>query len=154
MTRPLAGLKVACYYGCLLVRPPKVMAFDDPEAPTSMDRVLRAVGAETVDWPGKTECCGANLSLGRTEVVLGLVDKLLAQAERAGAEVIAVACPLCQANLDVRQGDVNNRLGRRYRLPALYFTQLVGLALGLGENQLGLDKSFVDSRPTLARWLD
>ena len=150
--RPLAGLKVACYYGCLLVRPPEVMAFDDPERPTIMDRVLAACGAETVDWPGKTECCGANLSLSRSDIVVTLVDRLLDQAKRAGADVVAVACPLCQANLDVRQTDVTAQTGHRYDLPAVYFTQLVGLALGVDAARLGLDKSFVDSRPTLARW--
>lgn len=151
--RPLTGLKVACYYGCLLVRPPEVMAFDDAEHPTSMDRVLAACGAETVDWPGKTECCGANLSLSRSDIVVSLVDRLLDQAKRAGADVVAVACPLCQANLDVRQTDVTAQTGHRYDLPAVYFTQLVGLALGAGADELGLDKSFVDSRPTLAGWL-
>ena len=153
VTRPLEGLKVACYYGCLLTRPPKVMGFDDPEHPTIMDRVLAACGAETVDWPGKVECCGANLSLTRSDIVVSLVDRLLDQAKRAGADVVAVACPLCQANLDVRQTDVPAQTGHRYDLPAVYFTQLVGLALGAGAAELGLDKAFVDSRPTLARWL-
>jgi heterodisulfide reductase subunit B len=153
VVKPLTGLKVACYYGCLLVRPPKVMAFDDAERPTSMDRLMTALGAEPVDWPHKTECCGANLSLSRADLVLGLTDKLLASAQAAGADVLAVACPLCQANLDVRQGDVNARFGRSYALPALYFTQLVGVALGCDAAALGLDKSFVDSRPKLAAWL-
>lgn len=153
VAKPLEGLKVACYYGCLLVRPPKVMQFDEPENPQSMDSVMTALGATPVAWPFKTECCGANLSLSRTDLVLRLVDKILSYAKDAGAEVVAVACPLCQANLDVRQVDVAKKLGTRHELPVVYFTQLVGVAVGVGGDQLGLDKSFIDARPKLQKWM-
>jgi len=103
--RPLAGLRVACYYGCLLSRPPDVVAFDDPNQPTAMDDLVAATGAEPVQWPYKTECCGASLSMTSSSVVGRLGYKLIAMARRAGAHCLAVACPLCQVNLDLRQAD-------------------------------------------------
>ena len=103
--RPLAGLRVACYYGCLLTRPPEVVAFDNPENPTCMDDLVAAIGAEPVAWPYKTECCGASLSITQSKVVGRLGRKLLSMARQAGARCIVVACPLCQLNLDLRQSD-------------------------------------------------
>jgi heterodisulfide reductase subunit B2 len=135
----LEGLRVAAYYGCLLVRPPAV-AFDDPENPTSMDRLVETLGAEAVAWPYKTECCGASLSLTRTDVVLKLCGDILQMAADEGAECLVVACPLCQANLDIRQAQVNKEYGLHIDLPVLYFTQLIGLALGISHKELGLDK--------------
>lgn len=147
--RDLAGLRVACYYGCLLVRPPEVVAFDDPENPVLMDRLMESVGAYPVDWPHKTECCGGSLSLTRTEVVLKLCHDILELASDAGAECLVVACPLCQANLDMRQGQIARRYGRSPRLPILYLTQLIGLALGIEERALGLDRLVVSPRKLL-----
>jgi len=137
--RPLSGLRVACYYGCLLTRPPKIVAFDDPEHPTSMDDVLTAAGAEPVDWPFKTECCGAGLSISNSEVVGRLGHRLISMAREAGAECVAVACPLCQMNLDLRQADAKKAHGDLPDTPALYVTQLLGLALGIAPKDLGLD---------------
>ncbi len=136
---PLAGLKVACYYGCLLSRPPDVVAFDDPEHPTCMDELVDAVGCTPVDWPYKTECCGASLSLTNTDVVARLGHKLLSMARQAGAECIVVACPLCQLNLDLRQSDAQKAGGDFPDTPVLYITQLIGLALGLSSDELGID---------------
>ena len=136
--RPLEGLRVACYYGCLLSRPPDVVAFDNPEHPTSMDDLLSAVGAEPVKWPLKTECCGAGLSITNSAVVGRLSHKLLLMARQAGAQCIAVACPLCQVNLDLRQADAKKAHGDLPDTPALYVTQLLGLALGLSSKELGL----------------
>ena len=136
--RPLAGLRVACYYGCLLSRPPDVVAFDDPEHPTCMDELSEVLSAEPVDWPYKTECCGAGLSLTDAGIVGRLSHKLLAMARRAGAQCLAVACPLCQINLDLRQSDARRAHGELPDTPVLYITQLLGLALGLSPNELGL----------------
>ncbi len=149
VTKPLKGLKVASYYGCLLVRPPKVMAFDDPDRPQKMDQLMAAIGAEPVEWEFKTECCGAFHAVPHPEIVLRLTGNILQAAKGAGADLIAVACPMCQINLDLRQSDVERQLKQQLRLPVLYFTQLLGLALGVPANELGLDRLIVDPQPVL-----
>ena len=137
--RPLAGLRVACYYGCLLTRPPEIVAFDDAEHPSSMDALAAAAGAEPVEWPFKTECCGAGLSMTNSGVVARLAHKLLSMARASGADCLAVACPLCHVNLDLRQADAAKAHGAFQPTPVLYVTQLLGLALGLPPENLGLD---------------
>ncbi|MFC1870353.1 CoB--CoM heterodisulfide reductase iron-sulfur subunit B family protein [Chloroflexota bacterium] len=124
VTRPLEGLKVACYYGCYLVRPPKLTGCDDPENPQTMDRLLQAAGAEVLDWDGKVECCGGSLALSEKGLAAKLVTHIAKAAQAAGAEALVTACPLCQLNLEMRQ-DVKKPL------PVFYFTELLGLALGL-----------------------
>ncbi len=141
--RPLAGLRIAAYYGCLLVRPPEVTQFDDPEDPTTMERLISALGAEPVDWPYKTECCGGSLALTRTNVVAKLCHDILRMAADEGAECIMVACPLCQSSLDLRQAQVNRQYSTDFHMPVLYFTQLIGLALGMGKKELGLSRLIV-----------
>ena len=148
--RPLAGLKVACYYGCLLVRPAAATNFDDPERPSAMEEVVRALGAEPVEWSKRLVCCGGNFSLSRQDSVVRLGREILEDAKAAGADVVAVACPMCQSNLDFRQKAMA-RDGRSLQLPILYLTQLVGLALGLDEQTLGLARHFVDAGPTLRK---
>ncbi len=144
------GLKVACYYGCLLTRPPKVTQFDDAEDPQCMDELLGAAGMETVNWPHKTECCGATFSLTRTEIVLRLAAEILQMAKEAGADCISVACPLCHANLDLRQQDVEKKFGIECGIPVFYFTQLLGLAFGLEEKELGIGRAMVSCKELLA----
>jgi heterodisulfide reductase subunit B len=139
VSRPLEGLRVACYYGCLLTRPPEIVAFDNSEHPSSMDELVAAAGAEPVPWPFKTECCGASLSMSQSAVVCRLSHRLLSMARHAGAECLAVACPLCQVNLDLRQADAVKAHGPIPPTPVLYITQLLGLALGLSFADLGLD---------------
>jgi heterodisulfide reductase subunit B len=146
----LGDLRVAAYYGCLLVRPPEVTAFDDPEDPTAIDRIVEAVGAQSVDWPYKTECCGSSLSLTRTDIVLQLCRDIYQMAADRGAECLLVACPMCQSNLDMRQPQVNRRYKAHFDLPVLYFTQLIGLALGMGPRELGLNKLMVSANKLLA----
>jgi heterodisulfide reductase subunit B len=136
--RPLTGLRVACYYGCLLTRPPEVVAFEDAEHPTSMEKLVTALGGEPVEWPYKTECCGASLSMTHSNIVGRLGHRLVDMAQQAGAQCIAVACPLCQVNLDLRQADARKNHGELPETPALYITQLLGLALGLSPKKLGL----------------
>jgi heterodisulfide reductase subunit B2 len=147
--RPLSGLKVACYYGCLLSRPPEVTQFDDAENPTLMDKLLETAGAAPVDWPHKTECCGASFSITQSDIVVELTEKILTMAKDAGADCIATACPLCQLNLDMRQKDVEARYGRRYSLPVFYFTQLLGIAMGCSAKEVSLDSLIVDPGPLL-----
>jgi heterodisulfide reductase subunit B len=151
VSRPLAGLRVACYYGCLLTRPPEVVAFDDAEHPTCMDALVAAAGAESLDWPFKTECCGAGLSMTHSGVVNRLAHKLLTMAQQAGADCLAVACPLCQVNLDLRQADAAKAHGAFRPTPVLYVTQLLGLALGISVESLGLDSLTVGAKAMLAK---
>jgi heterodisulfide reductase subunit B len=136
----LNGLKVACYYGCLLVRPPDILGFDDPEDPHSMDDLLAALGAEPVTWAYKVECCGGGLALGRPDIVRGLVGDILENAAASGADCISVACPLCQGNLDWRQSEAAAQRGTELSLPIYYFTQLVGVALGVPPHRLAVEK--------------
>uniref|UniRef100_I2PXU4 Heterodisulfide reductase, subunit B n=1 Tax=Desulfovibrio sp. U5L TaxID=596152 RepID=I2PXU4_9BACT len=150
---PLKGLKVACYYGCIMNRPPELMAFDDCENPMAMDNILAAMGAEVVAFPLKVECCGASYGIPRPDVVAKLSGKLLETAKLAGADVIAVACPLCQMNLDLRQGQVNRAMGTSYKIPVPYFTQLMGVALNVSDEELGFDQLCVDPRPVLSKAL-
>lgn len=144
-TADLSHLRVVCYYGCLLTRPPKVMQFDRHEYPMSMDAVLRSAGIATLDWDFKTMCCGAAFSLTETDIVYKLTAEILDEAESVGANAIAVACPLCHANLDTRQSEIEERKKKKYGLPVFYFTQLMGLAMGMPGAYLGLGKHLVDA---------
>ena len=149
--KPLSGLRVAAYYGCLLLRPPSVMRFDDAENPTVLDKLMAAAGAEPIEWPAKTDCCGASYSITKTDIVLRLSRDILTMARDAGADCIVTACPLCQLNLDMRQGDIEKKQNERFGLPVFYFTQLLGLALGLPPNDLGLRSLLVDPAPVLSK---
>jgi heterodisulfide reductase subunit B len=149
--RPLNGLKVACYYGCLLVRPPKILKFDDPENPTSLDRLVTAMGGTSLEWPCKVECCGGGLSLSRTDVVVELTGSIIDMASSVGADCIAVSCPMCQVNLDLRQQDINKQTGKNYQIPVVYITQLLGLCLGIGPGDLGFDKLMVPASVVLEK---
>ncbi len=142
---PLKGLRVVCYYGCLLTRPPQVTGATHPENPTDMDDLVTALGAEVLDWSYKTTCCGAAHSLTRQDIVLDLSSKLINEARLAGADVIAVSCPLCHTNLDARQF----QMGLEQEMPVMFFTQLMALALGLTEREAALKKNLVDPRPLL-----
>jgi heterodisulfide reductase subunit B len=139
----LNGLKVACYYGCLLVRPHEVTQFDDPENPTFLDRLVTAMGGESLEWPHKLECCGGGLSMSRTDVVVNLVDSIVGMAKAAGAECITTSCPMCQINLDMRQLDIQKQTGKRYDMPVVYVTQLLGLCLSIPAEKLGLSKLMI-----------
>lgn len=139
----LSGLKVACYYGCLLTRPPEITQLDDLEEPHLMDDLMKTIGVEPVYWPYKTECCGASFSLTRTDIVLKLSADILQMAYDEGSQAIVVACPLCQSNLDLRQAAINRKYKKDFQMPILYFTQLVGLSLGIDAKKLGLNKHIV-----------
>ena len=169
--KPLLGLKVASYYGCLLTRPPEVPDLDDCEDPSIMEDILRALGAEPVKWSHRMECCGANFTLSRPAVVLKLSNAILQSAQEAGADCIMVACPLCHGNLDIRQEGIKAKYGPpegtlmgnifgsdlqkgsdaepRRETPIFYVTQLAGLAMGVPSDKLGLESIIVDPRPLL-----
>jgi heterodisulfide reductase subunit B len=149
VSKPLTGLKIAPYYGCLLTRPPDVPQLDCVEAPTIMERVLEATGAETVSWSHRMECCGANFTLSRPGVVLKLTGDILASAKRAGADCLVVACPLCHGNLDIRQKEIEEATGEEYHMPDFYITQLLALACGVGADKLGFGSMIVNPTPLL-----
>jgi heterodisulfide reductase subunit B len=146
--RPLQGMKVVCYYGCLLTRPSKVTGAEHPEYPVRMDHLARALGADVLDWDYKTECCGASLALTKADTAMRLTEKILRNAQDVGADAIVVACSLCHINLDTRQ-DVISRAGREYAVPVLFFTQLMGLAFGLRADELGLAKHLTSPKKLL-----
>ena len=171
--KPLAGLKVACYYGCLLTRPPEVPQLDDCEDPRIMEDILLALGAQPVDWSHRMECCGANFTLSRPGVVLKLSNAILESARGEGADCIMVACPLCHGNLDIRQHGIKEKYGKpegtllgnifgseilqggcgdtepRPETPIFYVTQLAGLAMGVPTDRLGLESIIIDPMPLL-----
>lgn len=142
--RPLTGLRVACYYGCLLVRPPRVTGFDDPENPTSLDELIGCLGAEVRPWSYKTECCGAVHSVTNPRLAGTLVTRLLAMAREAGADALVTACPLCQANLEMRRSEAGGP-------PCFYFTELVGLALNLPDALSWLSQHLIEPVSLLRR---
>ena len=142
VVRPLAGLKVVSYYGCLLVRPPAVVQFDNPDDPQVMPAIVRSLGAEVLPWSHATDCCGGGVSLTRADLVASLVGKLADRAREAGAQAFVSACPLCQMNLEMRQPG-------KHKLPSFYFTELMGLAFGLPEAEKWWTKHLVDPRPLL-----
>ncbi|MGD0781103.1 MAG: CoB--CoM heterodisulfide reductase iron-sulfur subunit B family protein [Dehalococcoidales bacterium] len=139
----LNGLKVACYYGCYLLRPPEVTGFDNPENPTLMENLVEAVGGESLEWPGKVECCGGALNLTRTDITVALSATIIEMAEDAGAGCIVTACPMCQTSLDLRQQDMKKIHGKTYNMPVLYITQLLGLCLGISPKALGINRLMV-----------
>ncbi len=146
----LAGLRVAPYYGCQMSRP--YGDFDDQEFPTSMDQLFARLGAEMVPFPLKTRCCGGMLMSTNEEIALRLVQDLLACATEHGAQVMATVCPLCHINLEAYQDKVNARFGTHHALPIVYFTQLVGVALGLPKKDLGLGMELVPTEEVFARY--
>jgi heterodisulfide reductase subunit B len=150
--RPLAGLKVAPYYGCLLLRPENEINLDDPDEPTILHDCLAALGCEVVDFPYKVECCGSYLAVSQPELAEELSREIVENARRRGAELVVTACPLCQFNLDFSQRPRDGRhTTTGYELPTVYFTQLMAMALGLDESVLGLEGHYV--KPTaLARY--
>ncbi len=146
----LEGLKVAPYYGCLLLRPQGEIGLDDPDDPTILHDLLRSLGCEVVDFPFKTECCGSYLAVSSAAVTTELSYNILSSALREGAEVVVTSCPLCQFNLDYRQERMRKEHSGFSFIPILYFTQLLGIALGLDSGDYGFEKHYIDPRPLLA----
>jgi len=147
VVRPLSGLRVAPYYGCQIVRP--LNGFDDPEYPTRMDDLLGWMGAEVVDYPVKSHCCGGHLTQISEERAFELIRRLLQGAADYDADLVVCLCPMCQLNLDAYQGRVNNFFNTDFKLPILFFTQIVGVALGIEPERLGFGKEFVAGYPVV-----
>ena len=140
LKRPLKGLKAACYYGCALVRHPKVTQLDDPENPQYLDRLIKSLGAEPVEWSYKIDCCGADLALTYGDIVKKLVGKIVSMAKEAGAQCIVTSCGLCQANLEMRQ-----EIG----LPIFYFTELMGVAFDIDGRDKWWSKHMISPKKVL-----
>jgi heterodisulfide reductase subunit B len=148
---PLSGLKIAPYYGCQVVRPR--FGFDHPESPQSLDNLITSLGAESIPFPLKTRCCGGSLVISEEGVALDLIHKLLKSASSNGAECLVTVCPLCQTNLDAYQSRVNKKFKTNYKLPVLFFTQLMGIAFGLKEKDLGLKTNIVPVERVLVKYI-
>ncbi len=151
VTKPLYGLKVAPYYGCLITRPAKIESFDDAEYPTTMDDLMKSLGATVVDFSLKAACCGGHMTQISEDVALDMMYRLFKNASDNRADVIVTLCPMCQFNLDAYQDAVNKKHGTKFNLPILYFTQMMGLALGISEQDLGIGKELVSSKDALAK---
>ena len=145
--KELKGIKAACYYGCLLVRPFEITGFDDSEQPHSMEEIISAAGAVPIDWNFRMECCGASHSIAHMEIVVDLSEKIINDASLHGADVIVVACPMCHSNLDMRQRAMKNNK----KMPVLYLSEFIGLALGIKAGELGLNLHFTSSEKLLEK---
>jgi heterodisulfide reductase subunit B len=144
VTKPLEGLKVASYYGCVLVRPPELTGWDDPEHPMTMDRLMALLGAEVIDWSYKVDCCGASMTLARGDIVTELSTKIVEGAVEAGADCIVSACGMCMINLDTRQAPRSTE-----KMPIFYLTELMALAFGLPQVEKWLRRHSVNPCPLL-----
>lgn len=142
VVKPFA-YNTACYYGCLLVRPHSILKFDRPEDPESMDALVKKAGGNPIDWAFKTECCGAGMSVSRTDTVARLSGNIMKDASDRKAEVVVVACPMCHSNLDMRRPEINKFLKEEIKMPVLYISQVLGLAVGLDAKTLGLQRHMV-----------
>jgi len=149
VVKSLAGLKVGSYYGCLMVRPEADMQFDSVDNPMIMDDLMTALGATPVNFPFKTECCGGYLLVNNQEASLKCAERVISSLVAAGAEAVVTTCPLCQYNVDNQQRLLAERVAGYKKLPVFYFTQLLGLALGLEGEVLNLDSLYVDPKPLL-----
>lgn len=149
--RPLYGLKLAPYYGCLVVRPKFGNGGEDPESPTHLDKILRTLGAQIVDYDLKTECCGGHMTQISEETGFELIRRLIKAADDAGADAIVTVCPMCQLNLDAFQGAMNRHFGTSFHVPILYFTQLIGLAMDIAPRSLGIGQEMVSATDALAK---
>jgi len=149
VVRPLKGLRVAPYYGCLLLRPPKEIGLDDPEDPTVMEQLLEALGCQVVDFPRKVECCGSFMIVNKPELSAQCSETILRSASNLGAQLLVTSCPLCQFNLDWQQMRMLESDGEISPVPVIYFTQLMALAMGAEPHMLGFEHHLVDPRPTV-----
>ena len=146
LIKPLSGLKVASYYGCLLLRPAEI-AIDDQENPTIMDDLVSSLGGEPIDWGFKVECCGGGMTLAHKETVIGLGQRIIEDAQLNNADCIMVACPMCHANLDIYQ----EQMKLNNSTPILYFTELLGLAIGIEDKNMAIDRHIISATDLLKK---
>jgi heterodisulfide reductase subunit B len=147
VNRPLKGLRLAPYYGCLIVRP--AHGFDNPEYPQSLDRMLETLGATVVEYPLKASCCGGHIPQISPDAAYSLIHELVATAVERGAHAIVTVCPMCHLNIDVYQSQANRHLGTNFTMPVLYFTQMIGLAFGLSAEEMGFGQELVSAQRVL-----
>jgi succinate dehydrogenase / fumarate reductase cytochrome b subunit len=147
----LKGLKVAPFYGCQILRPSKIMGFEDPDRPWSLERIIAACGGEAIDYPAKIKCCGFPIIQAREETAMGELIQPIEQAMEAGADVMVTPCPLCHLSLDAWQQKLEASTGRKLGLPILHLAQLVGVAAGLEDSELKFKRHIVDPRPALSK---
>jgi succinate dehydrogenase / fumarate reductase cytochrome b subunit len=145
--KPLTGVRIAPFYGCQILRPAKLLGFEDPDRPQSLERVIEACGAEPVDYPSKIKCCGFPIVLAREEVALGELIQPLAEAKEAGADAMVTPCPLCHLSLDAWQGKASREADVEFDLPVLHLAQLVGAAAGLSYDELQFKRHLVPTHP-------
>lgn len=153
VTKPLKGLRVAPYYGCMIVRPKlgENGTFDNPEYPTTLDKLLKVLGATVIDFPLKAHCCGGHMTQISESTGFELIRRLIKGATDYKADLIVTLCPMCQLNLDAFQGAMNSHFNTTYHMPVLYFTQMIGLAFGMDAASLGIGAELVDARPALSK---
>jgi heterodisulfide reductase subunit B len=151
VTRPLSGLRVAPYYGCMIVRPGFHNGDQDPEYPTSLDRILKALGAEVIDYPMKAHCCGGHMTQISEATGFEMIRRLIKGADDYQTDVIVTLCPMCQLNLDGFQGAMNRHFSTNYHIPVLYFTQMIGLAMGMAPKELGIGDEIVSAAKALTK---
>jgi heterodisulfide reductase subunit B len=149
--RPLEGLRVAPYYGCMIVRPDPDQRWEQPEYPSALEEMISATGAEAVDFPLRSHCCSGHMPQISPQSAYGMIRRLVHGAVTSGADLMVTLCPMCQLNLDAYQYEMNRFFGTNYHMPIVYFTQLLGLAFGLEAEELGIGKEFVSAAPALAR---
>jgi succinate dehydrogenase / fumarate reductase cytochrome b subunit len=152
-TKSLRGLRIAPFYGCQILRPSKLLGFEDPDRPESLERLIEACGAEAVDYPAKVKCCGFPIVLAREDVALGEAILPLEQAVEAGADAIVTPCPLCHLSLDAWQAKAEKKAGREFGIPILHLAQLLGAAAGIDEDELKFKRHVVRLSDDLKRRL-
>lgn len=150
--KPLTNLKIAAYYGCLLLRPRDELEFDDPESPTLLDKLFEKLGASVIDHSFKGECCGAYLIVNAPDLAIDASYRILRHVARKGAEAVATSCPLCHYNLDALQSKMKEKYSDFSNMPVFYFTQLMAISFGLPEESWGISKNQVDTRPILNKY--
>lgn len=151
VTKPLTGLRVAAYYGCMITRPDVNNRFDSHEYPTALEELLEALGAEVIDFPLKTHCCSGHMTQISGDTALELIRRLLNGAAKYEADMLVTLCPMCQMNVDAFQNEVNKKFKTDYEIPIAYFTQVMGLAFGITPKDLGFGKEFIDSKPAIGK---
>jgi heterodisulfide reductase subunit B len=151
VVKPLQGLRVAPYLGCMVPRPDYAHRWSDHEHPTELDRLLKALGAEVIDFPLKTHCCGGHMPQIGPSTAFELLRRLIHSAAQYNADLMVTVCPMCQMNLDAYQSEMNRYFHTSYHMPIVFFTQVMGLAFGKEPAKVGFGKELVDTRPALAR---
>jgi succinate dehydrogenase cytochrome b subunit len=147
----LKGLKVAPFYGCQILRPSKILGFEDPDRPSSLERIIEACGGEAIDYPAKIKCCGFPIIQAREETALGELIQPIEQAQEAGADAIVTPCPLCHLSLDAWQSKLKATTGKDFQMPILHLSQLVGVAAGLQDSELKFKRHVVSVTPVLEK---